>query len=75
MIQYWAWNILNLLFSNFKWVIGQFTGLEAVLEGKQANGSLFRSKIGAVGGTEHQVQAPDIHQTQEVGIDRRTDRV
>lgn len=34
--------------------------------------SLFRSKIGAVGGTEHQVQAPDIHQTQEVGIDRRT---
>lgn len=45
------------------------------MEGKQANGSLFRSKIGAVGGTEHQVQAPDIHQTQEVGIDRRTDRV
>lgn len=38
-------------------------------------GSLFRSKISAVGGTEHQVQAPDIHQTQEVGIDRRTDRV
>lgn len=28
---------------------------------KQANGSLFRSKIGAVGGTEHQVQAPDIY--------------